>query len=514
MSFRGGPAVPLRLEDAPCYKRAFMSILRVNFNSGSIPLLLLALLGACGEREVDTEAPRITLTTPRDASRVALARFQVAGTVEDDSGLAELSWRLNEDEPVALGAEGGERQGLDFELQPRPGRNLLVVHARDTRGNEAETSVSFTFGNQTGAGALHGGAVRDGILYTWGRNNRGQLGLGSTAGSKSPVKVEGLADVAAIAFAQNNSLAIQRDGSVWTWGDNASGQLGQAAPGASDTTMRRVPTRVPGISDAVAAAVGYRHMLVLHRDGHVSAFGENNNGQLGDGTTTDRHFPVPVPGLTDVVRVIGGSQHSAAVRRDGTVWVWGNNTYGNLGLGTQDGESHPTPTRVPGLTGVVDLANGRDHLLALHEDGTVSAWGLNASGQLGDGQVGAEDQRNSPVRVQGLTDATDVFAQGTMSFALRRDGTLWGWGENVNGQLGSGDTTRASVPTTPVLLRVVPQEPLTGLDDVSPGATHVIAHHRDGPLFAWGWSLEGSLGGGPDLLEQWSYPLPHQVVLP
>ncbi|MFY0580812.1 RCC1 domain-containing protein [Cystobacter fuscus] len=139
-------------------------------------------------------------------------------------------------------------------------------------------------------------------------------------------------------------------------------------------------------------------MLVLHRDGHVSAFGENGNGQLGDGTTTDRHFPVPIPGLTDVVRVIGGSQHSAALRRDGTVWVWGNNGYGNLGLGTHDDEPHATPTRVPGLTGVVDLANGRDHLLALHEDGTVSAWGLNASGQLGDGQPARRTSATVPSR--------------------------------------------------------------------------------------------------------------------
>jgi alpha-tubulin suppressor-like RCC1 family protein len=491
-----------------------MSILRVNFNSWFAPLLLTALVGACGPKEVDSEAPRITLTAPLASSRVALSRFQVAGTVEEESGVAELTWRLNEGEPVALGAESRERGVLDFELQPRPGLNHLVVRARDTHGNEAESSVSFTFGGQTGAGALHGGAVRDGVLYTWGRNNRGQLGLGSTTSSKSPVKVEGLTDVAAIAFGQNNSLAIQGDGSVWTWGDNTSGQLGQAAPGTSDTTPRPVPTRVPGISDAVAAAVGFSHMLVLHRDGHVSAFGKNNNGQLGDGTTVDRHSPVSVSGLTDVVRVIGGSQHSAAVRRDGTVWVWGRNGYGNLGLGTQDEDAHPTPTRVPGLEGVVDLANGRDHLLALHQDGTVSAWGLNASGQLGDGQLGNESQRDSPIRVEGLADATAVFAQGTMSFALRRDGTLWGWGENNNGQLGKGDTTKVSVPTTPVLLRVEPQEPLLGLDEVSPGATHVIARHVDGTLFAWGWSLDGSLGGGSDQLEKWTYPLPQRVVLP
>ncbi|MET0402401.1 MAG: chromosome condensation regulator RCC1 [Cystobacter sp.] len=499
--------------------------MRINFNSWRTALVLLSTLGVAGcspeapevpgddappvdvpVETADTRAPRVTLLSPRESSRVALARFQVEGTVEEESGVAELRWRLNDGEPVALDPA---RAVLDFELQPRPGLNRLVVSARDTLGNAAETSVSFTFGNQTGAGGLHGGAVRDGVLYTWGRNNRGQLGLGDTVSHRSPTKVEGLPEVAAIAFGQNNSLAVGADGSVWTWGDNASGQLGLA-----DKTMRQVPTRVPGISDAVAATVGYTHMLVLHRDGHLSAFGKNNIGQLGDGTTLDRSVPVPVVGLTDVVRVIGGSQHSAAVRRDGTVWVWGRNRYGNLGLGTPDDAPHATPTLVPGLTGVVDLANGRDHLLALHRDGTLSAWGLNASGQLGDGQVGNDDQRNEPVRVEGIRDATAVFAQGTMSFAQRRDGTLWGWGENNNGQLGTGDTTGAAVPTLPVQLRMAPSEPLTGLNDVSPGATHVIARHSDGTLFAWGWSLEGSLGGGTDLFDQWTYPLPLRVVLP
>ena len=512
-----------------------MAILRINFKF--LPLLLALGVGACGTEPTpvpepetpapqpepespppppsapDTEAPRITFLSPEPGARPALARVHVTGTVSDATGIRELSWKLNAEAPVVLSTTDATSQTLDFVLVPRPGLNTVVVSTRDPQGNAGESSLSFTFGGQTGAGGLHSGVVREGRLYTWGRNNRGQLGIGSTTDAPTPVRVESLTDVAALVIAQNDSLALQSDGSVWVWGDNGSGQLGQGQPGTPDTTPRNVPTRVPGLSDAVMGALGYTHTLVLHRDGHVSAFGKNNNGQLGDGTLVDRHYPVPVQDLTDVVRVIGGSQHSAALRADGTVWVWGRNTYGNLGTGTADSTNQSKPLQVPGLTDVVDLANGRDHLLALHRDGTVSAWGLNASGQLGDGQGGKDSQRATPAPVLGLADARAVYAQGNMSFARRQDGSVWGWGQNFNGQLCTGDTTELSVPTTPALLRVDPAEPLLGLTDVALGATHAVSLHRDGTVYAWGWSAKGSLGRA-DLLENWAYPLPQQVVLP
>lgn len=461
----------------------------------------------------DAQAPQLSLTSPLAGARTSAYHVLVKGTVVDESGLASLTWQLNGGEEVALDEAARLAKGLEFGLRPAPGPNTLVVRARDEWGNAGELSVSFHFGSRTAGGGLHSGALREGQLYTWGRNNRGQLGLGTTADTKAPQRVESLADMAAIAFSQNSSLALRVDGSVWTWGENASGQLGLGSPGTPDTTPRSAPTRIASISDAVAGALGYTHGLVLHRGGHVSAFGKNNNGQLGDGTLTDRHYPVPVAGLSDVIQVVGGSQHSVALRRDGTVWVWGRNSYGNLGQGTVDEDTHPTPTQVPGLTDVVDIATGRDHVLALSADGTVYAWGLNTNGQLGDGQGGTGSQRATPGKVQGLTGAKAVFAQANMSFALLADGTLWGWGQNFNGQLGTGDTTELQVPTTPVVQRVEPLQALTGLSDVGPGATHVIARHESGSVFVWGWSARGSLGR-EDLLENWPYPVPIQVVLP
>ncbi|ADO68662.1 RCC1 domain-containing protein [Stigmatella aurantiaca] len=490
------------------------------------PALSLALLLACGGSDepqppppappVDDVAPQVQLLSPTVGwsytSRKVLAEF----TATDDTQLATLSWSLNGAgfQPLALTPSRGEDR-FEFEVAPWPGRNTLAVRATDAAGNTAEQTVSFHFGGLSGAGGSHTGVVRQGALYLWGRNNRGQLGLGAevTADQRVPKPVPGMEGVAAVALNQNHSMALKEDGTVWAWGENAQGQLGLGKPPEAgqprtpDLTARWSPTRVEGLSGAVALALGYRHSLVLMEDGTVRAFGDNSTGQLGDGTTeSPRDYPVLVGGLTEVVKVVAGSMHSVALKRDGTVWVWGRNTYGNLGQGTQDSTAHPTPAQVPGVANGVDIATGRDHILVLHAGGTVSSWGLDASGQLGFGEAIPGEQSNAPVQVKNLVDARFVFANGNMSYAQRADGTLLSWGQNFNGQLGNGSKTDTNVP-------VPAAEGLKGLLTLSPGATHVVAFHRDGSLFTWGWSFSGSLGR-EDLLDRWTYTEPILVTLP
>jgi len=464
----------------------------------------------------DTQAPQVHVQTPATGQSVTVRRVRVEGMATDDRQLASLSWELNGQAPQAMDVAALDAQGaFAFEVTPQAGANALVLRAKDTAGNTTEEIVSFLFGSQSGGGGLHSGVIRDGSLYTWGRNNRGQLGLGAavTTDQKQPLKVPAFEGVAAMALNQNSSMALKTDGTVWSWGENAQGQLGVGGapePGSShtpDLSPRSSPTRVPGLSGAVAIAVGYRHGLVLMEDGTVRAFGDNSTGQLGDGSSESlRDYAVTVVGLSDVVKVAGGSMHSVALQRDGTVWVWGRNTYGNLGQGTQDAAAHPTPVQVPGLTGVTDIATGRDHVLALHSDGTVSSWGLDASGQLGYGELLPDERSATPVKVKGLTDARAVFANANMSYARRVDGTLVSWGQNFNGQLGNGDTEDTNMPVTSVSL-------LKGLTTLTPGATHVVSIRDDGKIFTWGWNSRGSLGR-EDLLDNWTYPEPLQVTLP
>ncbi|WP_245767402.1 RCC1 domain-containing protein [Stigmatella erecta] len=476
---------------------------------------LLSSMGllACG---ADAVAPRLQLHSPTAGWSYTSRRVRAEFTAVDDTQLSSLSWSLNGSDFQSLPLEAArDGTGFALEVAPRPGGNTLTVRVTDAAGNSAEQAVDFHFGSLSACGGPHTGVVRQGSLYLWGFNNRGQLGLGAevTTNQGSPQRVPGIEGVAFLALNNNQSLALKEDGSVWAWGENTHGQLGLGTPAGPgqpwtpDFTPHPTPTRIEGLSGAVALSAGYHHSLVLMEDGTVRAFGDNSAGQLGDGTLEAiRDFPVAVSGLTDVVKVVAGNRHSVALKRDGTVWTWGRNTYGTLGQGTQDDQPHPTPTQVPGVADVVDIATGWEHVLALHAGGTLSSWGLNVSGQLGSGDALTGEQRHTPLPVKGLADARFVFASGNVSHARRADGTLVVWGENFNGQFGNGETAGTNVP-------VPLAERLQGVLTLSSSPVHAVAFLRDGTLWTWGLNISGSLGR-EGLRDRGLYPVPTQVPFP
>jgi hypothetical protein len=140
----------------------------------------------------------------------------------------------------------------------------------------------------------------------------------------------------------------------------------------------------------------------------VWAWGHNNDGQLGDGTTVMRPTPVQIPGLGGIVSVAAGESHSLAVQSNGAMWGWGFNYHGQVGDGTIAG--HWSPVRGV-LTGVVAIAAGKRHSVALRSDGTVWTWGANYVGQLGDGTTAG---RVMPAQVSGVAAATRI-ASGSLA---------------------------------------------------------------------------------------------------
>jgi alpha-tubulin suppressor-like RCC1 family protein len=131
------------------------------------------------------------------------------------------------------------------------------------------------------------------------------------------------------------TVLVKPDGTVWTWGQNQEGQLGDGT-----TTNRTVPAPVPGLSDVVAVAAGGHFVLALKSDGTVWAWGQNSNGELGDGTNTRQTSPVQLS-LTDVIAIAAGHNHGLALKSDGTVWAWGYNGWGQFGNGTATPSSTP-----------------------------------------------------------------------------------------------------------------------------------------------------------------------------
>ena len=385
---------------------------------------------------------------------------------------------------------GGESEGgAAQELNVGGGEAVLKSPASSSRGNG--TFDVFALGTENNiyirgmppvaSGHHHNLAVKsDGTLWAWGTNDYGQLGDGTTGVDRSPpVRVSGLTGVVGVAVSGSSSLAVKSDGTLWAWGFNGNGQLGDGT-----TTDRLTPKQVPNLTGVVAVAAGDSYVLAVKSDGTLWTWGKNDYGQLGDGTKTDRLTPKQV--LTGVVAVAAGHKHSLAVKSDGTLWAWGWNLEGQLGDGTKSTGSS-APKQVPNLTGVVAVAAGDKHSLAVKSDGTLWAWGENYWAQLGDGTT---TPRLEPNQVPNMKGFVAVAASNHNSLALKSDGTLWGWGRNTDGQLG--DTT-----TYPYFRRTpVPVNLPGGVVAMDAGGGYILAVKSDGTLWTWGNNERGQLGDG------------------
>jgi alpha-tubulin suppressor-like RCC1 family protein len=167
-----------------------------------------------------------------------------------------------------------------------------------------------------------------GQLLSWGLNSSGQLGDGTTTTQTTPVAVQKLNGMVAVAAGSAHSLAVKADGTVWAWGQNTYGQLGNGS-----NTMSLAPVQVPGLTQVVAVAAGKFHSLALRADGTVWAWGYNADGELGIGTTANSASPVQVAGVPVILGIAAGSLHSLALGVDGRVWTWGSNAHTQLGYG-------------------------------------------------------------------------------------------------------------------------------------------------------------------------------------
>lgn len=258
--------------------------------------------------------------------------------------------------------------------------------------------------------ATHVLAIRnDGGLWSWGRNAGGQLGLGSSQDSSVPMRVGSANDWATAAAGPRRALAIRTDGSLWGWGS---------------LNFQNTPTRVGADSDWRTIACGGSHQVGIKLNGSLWSWGGNEFGQLGNGGTDPVVNPAPIGADTDWVAVGAGANHTVALKSDGSLWAWGGNFRGELGLGLES-FSESTPMRIGGDTDWAAFAVGDSHTLALKANGSLWAWGNNASGQLGDGSGGAQ---GSPIRVGSESDWASMSAGSANSAAIKNDGSFFVWG--------------------------------------------------------------------------------------
>ena len=323
---------------------------------------------------------------------------------------------------------------------------------------------------QVAAGGRHGLALKsDGTVWSWGSNGAGQLGDGAWGGHRdTPVQVSGLTGVTQVAAGRDFSLALRSDGTVWAWGDNFSGQLGRG----TFSSHEFIPAQVTGLAGVTKISAGHDFALALRSDGTVRAWGDDFDGQLGDGGMTPSPVPVTVAGLSQVTRISAGFDSSVATTSGGvsalsSVWTWGRNDLGQLGDGTRT--RHRTPERVTGVPGyIAGISAGAMFATVLGADGSVWGWGNNFDGQLATPQAGVALTR--PVNtIAAGSGITQLAAGDSDLYALKSDGTVLAWGANFDGQLGNGTQTDTTRPA-----------PVTGLTDatqVAAGEQFALAIH-------------------------------------
>jgi len=318
---------------------------------------------------------------------------------------------------------------------------------------------AFAYGTESHTLAI----TPDGTLYTWGYNNRGQLGNGGTSNRNVPTLTSLGTSVKFIAVAagRNFSAAIDTNGVLYTWGWNGEGQLGV---GATSPTTRTTPQAVSTTLRFQAVSAGDRCVyaitnegtyveevdgkeVVRYNPGKLYAWGYNGSGRLGTGDTTRRTVPtqIAVGGTIDpIVKMVAGRSlgHVLVLTADGTLYSCGANGYGQLG----DGSTRSRNILSVPLTTVKfkTIGTGHYHSMAITADGSLYAWGRNNYGQVGDNTT-----RNKTVPTWISRDGRKYIAMAAgeyTSMAVCTEGRLYLWGYNNYGQFGNGTTLRQNYP--------------------------------------------------------------------
>jgi alpha-tubulin suppressor-like RCC1 family protein len=360
----------------------------------------------------------------------------------------------------------------------------------------------------------HTAAIRiDGALFTWGYNNRGQLGDNTTTSKSSPVQI-GTSSWTSVSAGNSHTAAIRTDGALFTWGRNTNGQLGDGT-----TISKSSPVQI-GTDSWTYVAAGNFHTSAIRSDGTLFAWGFNTNGQLGDGTAISRSSPVQI-GTSSWTSVSAGSAYTAAINNDGDLFTWGLNTSGQLGINSIAAKSSPVIVLTNSTSSSWSLVEaGLGRTFGVTNDGAVHAWGttnLNLTVPYG---LDNPAISISPYRIPNIKNLNIDLLQNTypMSWTsittnrvvssgynqtIIKDaaGSLYAWGDvnSANPEvLSNFYSDYGVIVTTPDKLFFT--TPITTFIDVELGRSNIIAVGIDDSnrhiFFASGDNTYGQLGDG------------------
>ena len=256
----------------------------------------------------------------------------------------------------------------------------------------------------------------------------------------------------------------------------------------------------PEQQNVLEVALGDVHSCARKPDGTVACWGDDSKDQCAVGNAPDGGFfstPQPVAGITDATHIGAGKLHTCVVHMDGTVTCWGDDLFGQLGDGNMNTRS-ATPVFFQGVNDAVGVSGGGGFTCVVHTTGLVSCVGDGLAGQLGNGN---SQPSTVPVTVAMVPNAIAVSAGDIHACAVTSDGNVFCWGDGSNGQLGNGMLMPSNMPV---------QAPVDNVVDVSAGSRSTCALQRTGRVFCWGANDLGQLGNGVTS----EMPNPSPVALP
>jgi alpha-tubulin suppressor-like RCC1 family protein len=368
-------------------------------------------------------------------------------------------------------------------------------------GSDAGFNVPII--NSINSGNTHSCSILDdGSVRCWGDNQHGQLGDGTRTNSLSPTLAFTPLGKSAVSISTGaeHTCAIFDDGTLRCWGSNSYGQIG-------DGTLieRTTPTLVNlgAGKSAKSVSLGQTHSCAILIDDSVKCWGSNSNGQLGDGSTIDSNIPksVTLQGGQTAISISSGSYHTCVILENLSLSCWGDNWHGQLGDGTNIRNLEPNSVLFESEYETIFLESGSFHTCAILVNNSIYCWGFNSAGQLGSSELGSS---NTPLLIQlSESDTPSYVGSGFHhTCSLLDSGQVICWGDNSRGQLGDSSLISRNNPE-PVNI-----PPGRFAISLSVGNSHSCAVLDDATLYCWGINSDGQLGNGgssdspsPDLID-------------
>ena len=327
--------------------------------------------------------------------------------------------------------------------------------------------------------------MEDGSLYTWGSNNNGIIGNGSTTSRSNPVKVlENVKEIAVESQSSNKCVAaISYDGELYMWGSNKHGQLGLGQT-AKELPNVTVPTIVPIHDKIKKVSIAGETVAAITENNELYMWGSDNNGRLGtDDGVNDYKNPInndlntPTK-IMDGVSDVKISQYNTMVLSiSGAVYIWGEWRSDMLGDGSDQYRSAPDLTN-PIADNAKYIALSNINAAVITEDGSLYMWGKNNYGQLG---INSIQNSHKKIQTTNISDVNRVILLvDNCVAAITANGSLYMWGKNSYGQLGDETTENKTSP-----YKVSQLQNVTGISNHSNyNVTTAITQNHE--IWQWG----------------------------